>query len=107
MISPDPYDGTTAQVAPQGLGTHAQLTKVMGLTNPVWQGEPGLFEGYSIKGHYNTPPTIGERFVVDRYWRNGVTVLGRCRTSPVRVVEATRDGFAFTTDNSAYVLIHL
>lgn len=112
MISPDLNDGgvTTAPFSPApdlALGTHCQLTKIANLSNPAWEGEPGLFEGYTLKGHYATPPTVGERFVVERYWRNGIEVNGRCRTSPVRIVEPTPNGFAFTTDNSAYVLIHL
>ncbi len=76
--------------------THAHLTKLSSKANcPA-----ALSDGYQVKGHYERMPTVGERFVIIRYERNGVEISGILTTSPV--VKVTARGFE--TQNSRYRL---
>lgn len=60
-----------------------------------------ITEGYTIKGFYSDPPTIGKRFCVDRYERNGEKIEGAFSTSPVQSIERGKVTL-ITTENSVY-----
>jgi len=96
--------------------THIRLTKVTRLPDrPDGDLMPSdlsiergaIIEGYTIMGFYTEPPTIGKRFCVDRYERNGVKIEGEFSTSPVWDVEVKGDKTAITTQNSIYLMEEL
>lgn len=93
--------------------THAQLTKLATLPgailDPNGSRVGGVIEpGYTVRGHYSTPPRMGHPFVLDRYESNGVEVPGLFTTSPVVLLSRSDDGsIGLKTVNSIYRLTPL
>ncbi len=94
--------------------THIQLTKLTRLPDRpdgqlmAWDRFGSIEVGYVIKGHYDSPPKIGEAFIVNRYERNGVKIDGEFSTSPVQLISRTDDGKTqIQTVNSIYVMENL
>jgi len=91
--------------------THIRLTKITRLPDrPNGDLMPAdshtergaIVEGYTIRGFYTEPPTIGKRFCVDRYERNGVKIEGEFSTSPVDGFDRKEGYILITTENSVY-----
>lgn len=84
--------------------THARLEKLGALSDPV-DPNPVIWDGYFVLGHYVVPPTIGQRFMIERYQRNDIAIDGIMTTSAVtHVGDEVHGSIEFETLNSRYQL---